>query len=283
MKTPTNASTHRAIQLGTCQFCEGTFCLHDGKLVLHGFRRPGTGTIHGRCRGTDKLPYEVTCDDLKAELPGMKERLVFSKARLAEFTAETVLYFEGFFKVSIIRGNSEWLTASAFVTDARLWTRIISTEKNECARNVDGLEFNVARYTRRIAAWKLTPVTETTVEKMNDALRAEIAGRAKVRANARTEKDAAASARKVKKDARKVELQAKLDGFAATFKALALQPESPARKAAVKAQVEEIRKPKHQRGFEAWGVWEMGCTDALITLGLAKRSADGCVSYAYYW
>lgn len=43
---------------GECQVCEGWQCMtRDGKMVHHGYRRPGHGSIVGDCFGVGHLPY----------------------------------------------------------------------------------------------------------------------------------------------------------------------------------------------------------------------------------
>lgn len=53
--------------LGRCQYCGNEQKLVEGSkpgtfaLVLHGYKRPGTGSIHGNCPGVGYDPWEVTC------------------------------------------------------------------------------------------------------------------------------------------------------------------------------------------------------------------------------
>lgn len=57
--------------LGHCPVCEGEFKVRAGKLVHHGYERPGDGMIHGDCFAVGYEPYERSpkgCEDYKAEL-----------------------------------------------------------------------------------------------------------------------------------------------------------------------------------------------------------------------
>lgn len=45
---------------GTCGFCWKNVKLEAGRLVLHGYRRPGTGETIGRCPGTGHGPLETS-------------------------------------------------------------------------------------------------------------------------------------------------------------------------------------------------------------------------------
>lgn len=45
-----------------CQICEGIQKLNKGKLVLHGYKRPGYGYTVGNCFGYNALPYSKSSD-----------------------------------------------------------------------------------------------------------------------------------------------------------------------------------------------------------------------------
>ena len=51
--------------LGTCPVCEGTFKTREGRMVHHGYERPGDGMIHGDCFAVNRLAYELSCDATK--------------------------------------------------------------------------------------------------------------------------------------------------------------------------------------------------------------------------
>lgn len=42
--------------IGNCQICEGEQKLHDGRMVHHGYKRPGDGQIDGDCPGVHADP-----------------------------------------------------------------------------------------------------------------------------------------------------------------------------------------------------------------------------------
>ena len=52
--------------IGNCQICEGDQKLHVGRMVHHGYQRPGDGAIRGDCPGVGQVPYEVSCDLVKS-------------------------------------------------------------------------------------------------------------------------------------------------------------------------------------------------------------------------
>lgn len=45
---------------GNCQVCGGAQVVDGGKLVLHGYNRPGYGYVVGRCPGTAEVPLQVS-------------------------------------------------------------------------------------------------------------------------------------------------------------------------------------------------------------------------------
>jgi hypothetical protein len=60
-----------------CQICENRQCMtKDGRMVHHGYQRPGDGYIHGDCMGVGYLPFPAY-DALEAYLPTLKSRISF--------------------------------------------------------------------------------------------------------------------------------------------------------------------------------------------------------------
>lgn len=50
---------------GTCQGCFKDQKTRDGRLVLHGYKRPGHGYILGNCWGHGYAPYQISCERTK--------------------------------------------------------------------------------------------------------------------------------------------------------------------------------------------------------------------------
>jgi len=81
--------------VGNCQICEHDQKLTvDMKMVHHGYRRPGHGTIEGDCPCVGADPYEVSCDRIKSYVKGLREALRVTNARRAEIAEGKVTYFE---------------------------------------------------------------------------------------------------------------------------------------------------------------------------------------------
>lgn len=80
---------------GTCQACFRKQKTSDGKMVLHGYQRPGYGYIVGECWGVKYAPFELSCERTKdfitnALKPALRRFQAEEKALLAR--PETVRY-----------------------------------------------------------------------------------------------------------------------------------------------------------------------------------------------
>lgn len=75
---------------GTCQACFAVQSVIKGKMVNHGYERPGTGHIHGTCVGTGALPYELSCELTKSFRESSGRHIVSLKKRIADLRADTV-------------------------------------------------------------------------------------------------------------------------------------------------------------------------------------------------
>lgn len=73
---------------GTCQICFRDQQTRKGRLVLHGYKRPGEGYIIGECWGVSYAPFEVSCDRTKQFITAILHPwLAKCEARLAELQA----------------------------------------------------------------------------------------------------------------------------------------------------------------------------------------------------
>ncbi len=58
---------------GTCTFCYRNVKLGVSCLALHGYQRPGSGEIHGKCYGTDYPAYELSDKGCLKKLAGLQK------------------------------------------------------------------------------------------------------------------------------------------------------------------------------------------------------------------
>lgn len=269
---PMNASAAsvRHVQLGQCQLCEAEFKLHGGCLVLHGYTRPGDGQIFGRCQGIGHLPYQQSCDLLVSTVAIFQKDLVGARARLAAFDAGKVTACR--FLTKDRNGSVKTVYASAGGSTPDAWRRALDIAHGQAKSEVFSLEQSIARFTARIAAWKLSPVKETTEEAIAATEQAEKDARKAAKLDAKKAKEAKRAELDAKAEKRKEALRVVLEGFAAQFKALAAQPKSPERTAAAQALAIHVQAPKWEKIGGYWGFMDLGCDPALIELGLAEES-----------
>lgn len=85
---------------GTCGACLRNIKLEEkpgaplAVMVLHGYRRPGTGRTHGRCIGVGYPPYELSPEATKLVLLGLEQRLATIDAYIEALLAPTLTEFD---------------------------------------------------------------------------------------------------------------------------------------------------------------------------------------------
>lgn len=75
---------------GTCAICQAVFVVRRGRLVLHGYQRPGDGFLRGDCFGAGRPPFELAPDALVEFRPHLSAYLTGRAARLAQLRAGEV-------------------------------------------------------------------------------------------------------------------------------------------------------------------------------------------------
>lgn len=230
--------------IGNCQICEADQKLHDGRLVHHGYKRPGDGYIVGDCPGVHAVPYEVSCELIKTYKEGVEYHLANKEAFLAklkagEVTKLTELKYRGAWK------KSELVEYSVGVTEAHIWNRVLSHKISEVEGAIRYAKFDIERCTRRIAAWQPLPLR--TVEEEQAKEDADKAARKAVKDAERAVRDAKKAATKAKQDALAARRQTIKDEFVAAFKALAALPKSPDRDQDVRLLCDKLHAKKNRR------------------------------------
>jgi hypothetical protein len=77
--------------LGTCPVCERPIRVRTGKMVHHGYRRPGWGQIVGDCFAVGREPYEVSCEATRDYRRVVGSHLAFSEEFLGRLRRGEVL------------------------------------------------------------------------------------------------------------------------------------------------------------------------------------------------
>ena len=153
---------------GTCPVCERTVRVRTGKIVHHGFRRPGRGRIVGDCFGVGALPYEVSPAGTRTYLG----RVVHTRLRTTEDFLERLeagevetLHYEARVPVPWAgalsgRTNSGWTVWSmpvrrdeVDVQRQQLWRRVYAEQVAQAQGEIGWLKAEVERCERLIRAW----------------------------------------------------------------------------------------------------------------------------------
>ncbi len=257
--------------LGHCQYCNGIFKLHAGKLVHHGYKRPGTGEIEGDCRGVKLLPYEVSCEDTKrfqgevrARLYGEQEYL--RKLQAGEVTEIIEISFWEKKTITHKKGDERWsLILQNRIDHQKSVVRLVQLEHERLTAMVDG--------------WKKAPLIveeEDLQEKRALKAKREAERTAKWRAK-QARRDRIAAERSAREKTRADQRQKWRD----ELKAIADGPGSEAEKMRKALDfLASLRRAKYFPIHQGW-VGNLEADEVLISLKLASRNDRGRVDYYY--
>lgn len=155
-------------QVGMCGFCENTFKLRNGKLVLHGFERPGYGYTLGQCPGVGMDPYEVSVEGAKKGKAWMEGNLRNIDSELDRVKRDPESFeVETRGKVHTIKellDRQSRPRSDGFKTPSReqMLEDIVRSVVNTLEGKKRQTEINLKRYQNLIRNWK--PVALTSVE-----------------------------------------------------------------------------------------------------------------------
>lgn len=276
---PETATRH----LGHCQICggereAGEFKLTDGgKLVHHGYKRPGTGYIYGDCYGVDHEPYEVSCETAKKYRAMLADHLVRARKSLATLKSGKTKHFE---EMERSRWSRETVVTQycVGVTEPYAWHRALEYRISHGESEVRNLTTEVAHFDKRIADWKPMPIR--TIEERVAEERVAAAARATERGAKRAQKAAEEAAKKAKQRALAERRAAIAEDFAKQFRALAENP--TANRHAAAALAAKLYQQKYAFILNA-GIESLGCEEALVALGLAHRESDHARGWTYLY
>jgi hypothetical protein len=156
--------------VGTCPVCERPIRVRSGKMVHHGYVRPGRGHIVGDCFAVGRAPYEVSCEatrDYRAVLARRRDTAADFLARLEAGSVET-LYADARVPVpttlprgAFARKDAGWTSWQSPVhrdeTDPRrreVWRSEWTRARQEACSEIRGLDGEGARCDRLIEAWQ---------------------------------------------------------------------------------------------------------------------------------
>jgi hypothetical protein len=161
--------------IGMCAACTRQIKVRDGRLVHHGYRRPGFGHIVGDCRGVHYPPHELSpklAEELLDEEHRAKvslERRIAGLPQLTELRVQKYDYRKReHYMVTFVKGE----------VDPHEWRQEFQQYSHELQRALDRAEYEIARLTPMVEDWRAVPlrtVQEEQAEKQEqqEARRAE--------------------------------------------------------------------------------------------------------------
>lgn len=146
---------------GECQICAHRQIVQKDVLVLHGYERPGVGSVLGECHGRGFSPYEVSCERLRwyvetflAEALASTRKELGNVPRVKQLSQQ--IYAGQEFGRS--RYRTEWVKRGE--PDFKL---LEARYRTELEQRIRALEFEIQQQGRRLSAWK--PAKKTTTSK----------------------------------------------------------------------------------------------------------------------
>jgi len=256
--------------VGNCQLCEGDFKLTDGKrMVHHGYKRPGHGSIEGDCPGVDCLPYETSCENIKHYVAGLRVQLADVREYLAKIATGTVVYFEE----TEINWRTRRLVHNHFSKYVSAhFDAALDRKERSLKYEASSLESDITRRDARIATWTLKPTR--TVEEMAAKEQAEKDAARAVRAVAKTERDAKKAATKAKMDALEARRKAVRDSYLERLTALAAQAPSGARNVEADKLFAEMTSKKGMKASDLHYIGQLHVPHLFVALGLGTYRGD---------
>lgn len=268
--------------IGTCPICESEYRLHKGKLVHHGYRRPGDGMIHGDCFCVYFEPYEVSdrgcrlyktnAEAIKASLEKYLEHLNSGNVRQIDHEVYKGL---GSYETVILDADSkDPVEQQKFKRALEYKIQKTEYELKNCVREIERME-------RLIRDWTLKPIK--TLEEAASILEKAAAERRAEREAKKAKKTAKLDAIKAKKERWAKERQELITKYKTRFE----QTPRVNRATAVATWV-EMHKEKAKKGYLDFQPQDLECDEVLKELGLVvERTYPGrttpFMSYADKW
>lgn len=173
-------------EFGICQACLGEFHVHAKKMVLHGYKRPGTGYIEGDCVGVGEAPYELSCELQKKLVASSRAKIADLQKNIDKLSSPTFagnLFVDGAYNPKI-RGYDQ---VEVGPSDHR-WNykrEALISNWRSLARQI---QHNVDRWEAMIADWKIRPVR--SFEEIQEQVKAQREAAAGARQRALADKQA---------------------------------------------------------------------------------------------
>ena len=129
---------------GTCGWCFRNVKLKGGRSVLHGYKRPGWGQVHGRCGGVHYDPYERNTVATERRREGLQESRKGLVARTEEVSAEG---FQG----TLV--DTSWRKPRTFEYGDQGWEMVRRGILGRLKSNLYYLDRDIEFLTQKIDEW----------------------------------------------------------------------------------------------------------------------------------
>jgi len=172
--------------LGFCPCCGGTYKVRDNKLVHHGYKRPGHGSIEGDCHGALRTPHELS-DELAREFYAIV--CGWAKSSLKAAASVSVAEFLYCEKWNYDTKEYEFEKLVKAETGPRTWADELARKADKYKRQFRAENREVERLHELVFTWELKPLT--SVEEEKAAKQNAQAARKAANANKKAEKVAA--------------------------------------------------------------------------------------------
>jgi len=154
-KVKENLKNRMTENMGTCPCCFGGFKLvprsnhgHDKSrpgMVLHGYKRPGTGTIYGNCFGQGWPPFELSREGADAFVSDLKKKIANQEDHLKDLKSGQVLV------VYDQRGK-------AYSPGDTNWEKVLKLAIGQTEALLSNLEFMLKTCERQLVGWEPRPL-----------------------------------------------------------------------------------------------------------------------------
>jgi uncharacterized protein (DUF2164 family) len=264
--------------VGNCQLCEGDFKLTSAdRMVHHGYKRPGDGSIHGDCPAVDALPYEMSCELINSYVAGLRLQLEAANRYLVKLESGAVTYLTDS-HIAGYKATRRVVTVEfvAGVSAPYCFDRALRDAKQHIENTIQNLESSIERCDKRIAAWE--PVPTRIVSELVAKAQEEKDARKAERAAAKAVRDAKKAATTAKMAALRQKRQEAFNAFEAKIIAAAKLPtaEHPGARATLRAE-RRLNKNTWMWGFDH--STEAGA--ALMALGMGHYGHNNIVYMSF--
>lgn len=147
---------------GTCPACSGNFKLtprtKHGKdktmpgMILHGYKRPGTGYVHGNCFGQDWPPFELSKEGTVAFIDELEEMRITIVAKVDRLERGDVDFLEDPYQQNRLLKKNE--------ADPRAWERALKSAVEKNKTSLSMIDMELQRLHRMADAWKPEPLPQ---------------------------------------------------------------------------------------------------------------------------